>query len=35
MNGMAQPDKTLRYGLKWTSNASSAKGREKKGKSSS
>ena len=35
MNGMAQPDKTLRYGLKWTSNASSAKGREKKGKTSS
>ena len=35
MNGMAQPDKTLRYGLKWTANASKAEAGWKKGKMSS
>jgi hypothetical protein len=35
MNGMAQPDKTLRYGLKWTANASTAEAGRKKGKMSS
>jgi anaerobic selenocysteine-containing dehydrogenase len=35
MNGMAQPDKTLRYGLKWTANASTVKAGRKKGKMSS